>query len=351
MAGCAQDTAGTRVPSSPLAVPALADGGQWTRVASSAAQSTTYDLVSEDLIVSRVNDDRGRTLVVAQTLTGRSDMVIDSDHSAGPVTMVDGVAFFVVSPHATGDTQVVAWDPVTDEDVVLAPRASGDAVAVVDGTLVYSAPDGSCLRAVDVTAPLTPADDREVWCSGDGTSVSVLGSEGSTVWAMVAGADAEQACGSVMVGTAPFTEFTAVPLAGCADRAAASATGVAWTVSPTSGDFEDPRHVALAVSTGAEQVELGKAVAGSPAWCGGALYWLTAESDVDGNQEEIRRWTDGGSVETVYSSPVADLAPGDAYSASPPRCDGDAQVWFTRSSAAAGGELIATPGLSWTPAA
>lgn len=94
--------------------------------------------------------------------------------------------------------------------------------------------------------------------------------------------------------------------------------------------------------------DLGTAVTGSTALCGGTLFWGWIDFEPPVEPSQIRRWTPGGSIEVVYRSP--DGAEFDGYATSGVFCHGDV-VFFQRFGrwGSAGQELITNAPLAWVP--
>lgn len=92
--------------------------------------------------------------------------------------------------------------------------------------------------------------------------------------------------------------------------------GAVWSVIPRENRLDEAHVYARGAPGPDDVVDLGPATAGTLTWCAGATYFVL-DPQTPGEPARLLRWTDAGTLETVYESKG-----GQAF-LSDPRCGGD----------------------------
>ncbi|MEO5851066.1 MAG: hypothetical protein ABIQ15_01010 [Nocardioides sp.] len=268
-------------------------GGGWTIV------------VDQERSLATLDGPRPRT-VAGDKRFRVSDVLLDTAYAVVVTSdsLEERPAVATVVDLATGRTSRV--DGRSD-----APTTSGGTWALHGTRLVHATvdPDGAyCLAERDLAADTAAVS----WCAEKrhGFTSAHLTTRGLTVTGFD---DQRPSCRTVGVVTdgalEPFPD-----VAGCAGwEGVVTDGGAVWSVISKENDLE---AAVVYARTAIGVVELGPATAGTLTWCGGATYFVR-DPQGPGEPARLLRWSDAGSLETVYESKG-----GQAF-LSAPRCGGD----------------------------
>lgn len=321
-------------------LPSLGVSGDWTIIAKDPTFGYDYDIMDSDLVVARILNTDGTYDIEAKMKWGTAHFPTTPGEVPQRVFRLGDALVFGIVNDLDETYRAVAWEPETDEVVTLFENEWTE-LTLVDSILYYidrTGPDRSCIRALDLSTPLQPTNDREIQCSDPDAWFYWLVSSGSVV-SFLTLPDSDGCSRFYSNATGPEV-FTETPIDGCVNRAIGTPAGIVWTDSPYRGDVVDFTSTNLFVTTDASTVSLGKASAGSSYWCGDELFWTAVRTEEIEVVFEAKRWRPGGDVETIYSSPNEELVGDDEYVSGGPECDSSAHVWFQRSAGSIGQQVL-----------
>lgn len=312
----------------------------------------SFGPVTDQWVVARYNGDDSSTRIVTYLPDGSAATLSIDDGIVQEVIQVADSLVFGVGSDATGMFKLVAWNPSSGESTVLIEGDTWSEYALNGTDLYYTwpgQPGEHCVRVVGLDDPMNFQDDRVVTCVGPETDIGWVKSDASAVSFMTR--DQGEECWRINYVDSANSEVVRIEVPGCVVRGVYGEGTPVWNEATQGEDTDTFFHTELRALSAQGAVSLGDATAGSQTWCDGALYWLTERNPPNLMHSEIRRWRAGSAVETVYVSPDGDASRSETYSTSGPQCDDSGRVFVQRLGwwPGAGDELLATPGLDWSP--
>lgn len=336
----------TATPTSPELMPLA-----WDQVVPGAVNHPSFSAMSDSLVVTVETVD-GLSVVVAHREGGSDSFTAEPGENVQNIVTLGNVLVFGLGMDEPTGFRLITWEPRTGQISTLLSEDNWFEYALVEQSLYYTegAPSGEyCLHVAEVNEDLSLTADRTISCIQDGEDLGWLRPVGTGVSFMTRGPGDD--CWTLQFVDGKHSAPSTISVDGCIDRGFGDLDAAVWSEPPSQAQGGSYFHAPLYVSTDGAPISLGDSVAGSPAWCGAWLYWLTEREAGVLESSEIRRWKPGEQLQTVYVSPDGDAAGAEVYSTSAPRCGPDGHVYFARLGwwSNAGDELLTYPALSWSP--
>lgn len=327
---------------------------EWFTSAGPSQELGTVHVVTAETMVVSVSDLSGDR-VLSLGPGSRVELLVPSGQIVQDAYLVgDEVVVTTAAAHTEG-FWVTRWDPATGATRTVFEATGDDAwfseTAVAGADLFLTGrgdDDMQCVLRLDLNATDPERTPSAVACAEPGKDVRWLKvTDGSLTFLT---GDDETPCPTMHRVRLPGGSPERLAVDGCVSRGIADANLIVWSQPPPVDDDESENYFAaeLWAQVDGEVHDLGTAVTGSTAVCGGTLFWTWIDSEAPVEPSQIRRWTPGGSIEVVYRSP--DGAGFDAYATSRAFCHGDV-IFFQRFGwwGSAGQELMTNVPLAWVP--